>query len=397
MTTTSVPFGQTTSNIAVQHQAKRRLASIDALRGLVIVIMLIDHIRDIFFNHLNISDPVDALTTEPDQFILRLLSSLCAPVFVLLTGISAYLYGLNHNKQQVAHFLFKRGLLLILLEITLISIAWTGSVPPSKLYLQVIWVIGLSMVIMAGLIYLPSPAQWLVVIAGITGHNLLDAIVLTPDHGMHTLWAILHQRDWLQITDTLSARTSYPLLPWPSVMLLGYLLGGWFKPEVIPSDRQTRLIKLGLALLAAFAMIRALNVYGDAPWFTGEHASITIMSFLALTKYPPSLLFIAFTLGVGLIVLACLERWQDRRILQPLVDFGSAPMFFYILHLYCIGISYLLCIRIFGRNYGNQYGFEHLWQLWMMFFALIFPLYFATRWFGRLKQRRRDIRWLKYF
>ena len=144
-----------------QAKVKRRLASIDALRGLVIVIMFIDHLRDMFFLHIQLSDPVDANTTTPAFFLLRLLSSLCAPVFVLLTGLSAFLYGLHHTKKEVAHFLLKCGLILIALEVSIISIAWTGNVPPSKLYLQVIWVIGLSMVLMSVMIYMPRKIQWL--------------------------------------------------------------------------------------------------------------------------------------------------------------------------------------------------------------------------------------------
>lgn len=387
---------QSNSDQSTQLKVNKRLASIDALRGLVIVIMLVDHIRDIFFNHLNISDPVDVLTTDTSQFLIRLFSSLCAPVFVLLTGLSAYLYGLHHSKEQIAAFLLKRGLFLIFLEVTVISVAWTGAIPPSKLYLQVIWVIGLSMIAMAGLIYLPKPAQWLVILSGIVGHNLLDGIHLTHEHSLHTVWAIVHQRDWIHITDTLSARTSYPLLPWPSVMLLGYQLGKWFKPDIKNEVRQSRLIRLGLGLLISFCLIRFINQYGDDHWFVSEHLNITLMSFFALTKYPPSLLFLLFTLGIGVIILACFERWQDKRFVLSLVSFGSAPMFFYIVHLYLIGICYLLCIKFFGINHGDKYGFDSMWQLWLMFVGMMLPLHFLTGWFGQLKQTRKDIRWLKY-
>jgi uncharacterized membrane protein len=393
MTDTVQHLGSKTEQLTIN----QRLASIDALRGLVIVIMLVDHIRDIFFGYLNIGDPVDALTVDTGQFIIRLLSSLCAPVFVLLTGLSAYLYGLNHSKRQLAEFLLKRGLVLIFLEVTIIGFAWTGRLPPDTFYLQVIWVIGLSMIALAALMHLPSKVQWLIILFGIVGHNLLDNIALPSEHSLHAIWAILHQRDWLQVTENISIRTSYPLLPWPSVMLLGFQLGKWFRPEMSGKARQLRLHKLGFGLLITFFIIRAVNYYGDTPWFVSEHLSVALMSFLALTKYPPSLLFLLFTLGVGLIILAYFERWQDKKIIMPFVTFGSAPMFFYIFHLYLIGISYLLCIMLLGPTHGEKFGFDEMWQLWVLFFVLLLPLYFSTLWFGKLKQRRKDIRWLKYF
>ncbi|MDP2561922.1 DUF1624 domain-containing protein [Psychrobium sp. 1_MG-2023] len=374
-----------------------RLASIDALRGLVIVIMLIDHIRDVFFLHVQIGDPVNVLDTDFSHFILRLLSSLCAPIFVLLTGLSAYLYSLHHSRKQLAQFLFSRGLLLVMLEITVISIAWTGTVPPEKLYLQVIWVIGLSMILMSMFIYLPRSALWLIAIVGIAGHNMLDNIILDSQHHLHTLWAIIHQRDWIELTTTLKARTSYPLVPWPSIMVLGFLIGPLIYNSTTNQLNPRRLLQIGGGLLVSFVLLRSLNVYGDSPWFGGDHIGITIMSFFALTKYPPSLLFILFTSGVGCLILAYFDSRTTNYLVRPLTHFGSAPMFFYITHLYMIGISYLVFVISFGKTQGKYFGFDHLGYLWLMFIVLIIPLYFMTRWFGRLKQRRRDIRWLKYF
>lgn len=373
-----------------------RLNSIDALRGLVMVIMLIDHIRDIFFGHIVIHDPVDVTSTDISQFTIRLFSSLCAPIFILLTGISAYLYGQKYSKTDVARFLFTRGVVLILLELTVINTAWTGEIPPSKLYLQVIWVIGLSMVTLSLMIFMPKKLQWFIVIIGIGGHNLLDDIVLLPHHDWYNLWAILHQRDWIQVSETLIARTSYPLIPWPSVILLGYLLGHWFTDNFDSSERRNKLIKLGLSLILLFVFIRALNVYGDQPWTSHDSFFVSLMGYLALTKYPPSLLFLLFTIGVGAIILTVIEKYSHKPFVKKLASLGSAPMYFYILHLYCLGVCYLLFKMYFLANYNNKFVFDSIWQLILLFICLIGPLYYATARFGRLKQKRRDIKWLKY-
>lgn len=378
-------------------QVNKRLINIDALRGLVIVFMLIDHLRDMFYLHVQVADPVDVTVTEPALFLLRLLSSLCAPIFVLLTGLSAYLYALNHSKHEVAKFLFTRGAILILLELTVISVAWTGSIPPSKLYLQVIWVIGLSMMLMSVLIYLPNKLQWAIAILLIVGHNALDNIYLPSDHRFHTIWAILHQRDWLVLTETLKARTSYPLIPWPGIMLLGYLLGRLFQPSTPAEFRYKKLLQLSIFFMISFILIRVVNLYGDTAWFIGENLGITVMSFFALTKYPPSLLFTLFTLSIGFILLVWFEKKPTNKLTKICVNFGSAPMFFYISHLYVIGILYLVCVNIWGKTQGKYFGFDHLGWLWFLFCLMIVPLYFATKWFGQLKQRRKDIRWLKYF
>ena len=374
-----------------------RLASIDALRGLVIIIMLLDHIRDTYFIHIQLSDPVNVTETSVGLFLVRLLSSLCAPVFIFLTGLSACLYGFQHSKIQLAKFLLSRGLILMLLEVTVINFAWTGQLSPSIVYLQVIWCIGLSMVVMAGLIYLPRPFQWVLALGLIFGHNLLDAIELTTADNLHTLWALLHQRDLIPLSVELSARSSYPLLPWPGVMLFGYLLGPYFKKEITVNKRVSGLLTAAGFILATFVLIRFVNGYGDHPWFTGEHWYISVMSFLSLTKYPPSLLYLLLTLGVGFILLALFERKQNSVFIKVLADFGSAPMFFYIVHLYMIRLAYLAIFKTVGANQGKFFGFDHLAWLWLVFVIALPPLYFLTRWFGQLKQRRKDIAWLKYF
>jgi uncharacterized membrane protein len=206
-----------------------RLLSIDALRGLVILFMLLDHVRETFLLHRQVSDPMDIASTEPALFFSRSLAHLCAPVFVLLTGLSAWLFGEKYaGKADVSAFLFKRGLFLVLLEFTLVNVAWTFQLPPSVIYLQVIWAIGLSMIALSLLVWLP---RWLLLtlsLAIIAGHNLLDGLHFARESALHVPWAILHDRGWIEVGDSLRLRTSYPLLPWIGVIGLGYALGPWF-------------------------------------------------------------------------------------------------------------------------------------------------------------------------
>ncbi len=244
-----------------------RLASIDQLRGTVMLLMLLDHVRETFFLQHQVSDPMDAATVSPALFACRLLAHLCAPVFVLLTGLSAWLYGQRQAdpRRATAAFLLKRGLFLVVLELTLVNFAWTFQLPPETLYLQVIWAIGLSMIALAGLLWLPCPALLVLAIAVVAGHNLFDGLRVQGDGLLAVLWKVLHQRDWIE-AGALRLRTSYPVLPWIGVIALGYLLGPWFARERDPTQRQHWLLWAGVGALALFTLLRFANEYGDAPW-----------------------------------------------------------------------------------------------------------------------------------
>lgn len=375
-----------------------RLLSIDALRGLVIVFMLLDHVRETFFLHRQVTDPMDVAGTEPALFFSRTLAHLCAPVFVLLTGLSAYLFGEKYaGKADVCAFLFKRGLFLVLLEMTLVNFAWTFQLPPTVIYLQVIWAIGLSMLALSAMVWLPRPLLLLLSLAIIAGHNLLDGLHFTPDSALHLPWAVLHDRGWIEFSETLRLRTSYPVLPWIGVIGLGYALGPWFGRAADAALRQRSLLMAGLAGLVGFGALRLLNGYGEKPWAVGDTWLQTLMSFFNITKYPPSLLFISLTLSLGLLLLLWLERRQGSRWLLPLTVFGSAPMFFYLLHLYVLKVLYLVAVACFGLNQGRYFGFDSVWAVWLVAGLLALALYPPVRWFSALKARRRDIAWLKYF
>lgn len=377
--------------------ARPRLQNIDALRGLAMVFMLLDHVRETWFLHLAITDPIDARTIPGAVFLARLLVSLCAPVFVALTGLGVYLYRANHTTAETTHYLVTRGLVLMAFEVFYLSELYWGITTPT-LWLQVIWCIGVCMIVMAALIRLPHAALVAIGLIILCGHNLLDPIRFEPGDPLFIPWAMLHQRDTIVLPIGLTLKTTYPVLAWIGVILLGYGIGPWFLPHVTREDRQRRLLKLGIALLAAFVVLRGLNVYGDKPWFVVDgNALRTAMSFFALTKYPASLLFLLLTLGVGALLLVWCERLRETRVVPALAVFGGAPMFFYLLHLTILRILYHAALAIWGPNKGSVFGVDHYGWVLVWYVGLLVPLYFPTAWFSRLKRRRRDIGWLKYF
>ncbi|AZF58233.1 DUF1624 domain-containing protein [Pseudomonas sp. R11-23-07] len=374
-----------------------RLLSIDALRGLVILFMLLDHVRETFLLHRQVGDPMSIDATEPALFFSRTLAHLCAPVFVLLTGLSAWLYGQKYQgRRAVSAFLFKRGLFLVVLEFTLVNFAWTFQLPPSVIYLQVIWAIGVSMLALAALVWLPRPLLITLALAIIAGHNLLDGVHFAPGSALQIAWSILHERSWIEVSDTLRLRVTYPVLPWIGVIALGYGLGPWFANAALPAVRQGYLLLAGAGALLGFVLLRAANGYGEKPWQAYDGGVQTVMSYFNITKYPPSLLFLALTLGIGLLLLLAFERAAQKRWISILAVFGAAPMFFYLLHLYVLKLLYVAAVALFGLNHGNYFGFDSMGAVWLAAFALPLALYRPVRWFAGLKARRRDITWLKY-
>lgn len=390
-----MPMPPTSLLPPLSHQ---RLQSIDALRGFVMLIMLLDHVRETFFMQHQVSDPMAVETTEPALFVSRTLAHLCAPVFVLLTGLSAWLYGEKRQRRgEVSMFLFKRGLFLVVLEFTLVNFAWTFQVPPTVIYLQVIWAIGISMMALSALIWLPRFGLLAVGLTIIAGHNLLDGVHFDAASPWHVPWAIAHDRTWLDVSSTLRLRTSYPVLPWVGVIAVGYWLGPWLHSACTPALRQRRLLHAGCGALLGFVALRAINAYGEAHWSAHPALAQTLMSFFNITKYPPSLVFLTLTLGVGLLLLRAFERAGHPRWIGVLAMFGAAPMFFYLLHLYVLKLLYLSALGVWGANQGAYFGFQTIAAVWLTSALLPLMLYPPVRWFARLKARRRDLAWLKYF
>ncbi len=376
-----------------------RILAIDALRGVVILLMLVDHVREFFYLHLQVGDPMDITATAPELAATRLTAHICAPVFVFLSGLSAYLYGQKQaSRRALSRYLLARGLFLVALEITVITFAWRFQIPPTMIFLQVIWVIGLSMITLSALIWLPMPVIIALGLVIVCGHNMLASMAFAHDSPWFIPWAILYDRSIIPLTDSISARTSYPLLPWIGVIALGYASGRLF--GLSETDRRRILIVGGLAMLALFVILRATNLYGETQgWQAMESGLLSALSFLNLTKYPPSLLFLLATLGLAALILAWFEWLQAREPhwMRPLVTFGRAPLFFYVSHLYLIHLLYLMALETLGANQGERYGFESVSFIWLTAAALTPLLYALCRWFLDYKQAHREQRWLSYF
>ena len=376
--------------------SRSRIESIDALRGLVILLMLVDHAREFFFLHAQVSDPMDVAITSPALFSTRLAAHLCAPVFIALTGLAAFLYGdAKGGPAAASAFLFKRGLFLVALEWTVINFAWTFDLTPATVYLQVIWVIGLSMIALSALLHLPRSALIALGLAIVLGHNLLDGIAFADGSWWHALWAVLHDRGHIVLPWGGTARTSYPLLPWIGVIALGYAIGPWFRSGIAPSLRRSRLIATGLAALLVFAALRTVNIYGEPlPWSVGSDALQTMMSVFNLTKYPPSADFLLLTLGIGALLLAAFERLPPsaRNIL---VTFGSVPLFFYILHLYLLHLLNRLAATIWSTGDTGLVSVASVGWIWLLAVSVAIPCWFACRWFASRK-RASTKWWMRY-
>ncbi|GJE78218.1 DUF1624 domain-containing protein [Methylorubrum suomiense] len=373
-----------------------RIVSIDALRGLVMVLMLLDHLRETWFLHVPVADPIDARTALPSLYLARLAVSLCAPIFIALTGVAAYLFGTRHTLAETRAYLVKRGLVLMAFEILYLSELYWGVASPT-LWLQVIWCIGVCMIVLAALIGLPRFVLLAVGLVIVCGHNLLDPIQLRPDQPLFPVWAMLHQRDVIALPLGLVAKTTYPVLPWIGVIVLGYAIGPWFLPGVALRTRERRFVVLGGAMLVVFVLLRLTNGYGDTPWFVVEDSALrTAMSFFALTKYPPSLLFLLLTLGTGALLLVALERIGNRPLVAALAVFGGAPMFFYLFHLTVLRLLYHGAFAIWGATQGTVFGVADYGWVLVWYAGLIVPLYLPTARFSRFKASRRDIAWLKY-
>lgn len=372
---------------------KKRIDAIDMLRGLVILLMLLDHVRERFYLHMQVSDPMDIAATEPGLFFSRFAAHFCAPVFVFLTGLSAWLYAhpVQGAPRSARSFLFKRGLFLIVLEVTVITVSWMGSY--HTIWLQVIWAIGLSMLALAALLALPYRLLLLLGLLIVFGHNALTPINFAPGEWGYSLWTILHDRNILFSVDWLTVKVSYPVLPWIGVILLGYTAGPLYQLDA--AVRRRWLLRLGGACLLLLLLLRGFNIYGETlPWQLQTTATDSLMAILNFTKYPPSLHFLLVTLGIMFLLLAQMERWQSKAA-QVLVTFGSVPMFFYILHLYLLLALYSICMALFGPNQGTLFGVNQLSLVWLISVALVLLLYRPTKWFSRYKHSSKKA-WLRY-
>ena len=389
---------------------KARIESIDLLRGFAIVIMALDHVRDYFHADYFLFDPTDMQQTNGALFFTRWITNFCAPVFLFLAGTSVFLIGERKTKRQLSAFLLKRGLWLMLLETVVINFAWSFNPTYPMFRLQVIWALGLSMVFMSALVYLPYKVILALGLIILFGHNLLDNIHATGNTLPDFLWGQLHERKRFAIGNRIIA-TGYPILPWLGIMALGYCFGAFYTKKVEAAFRKKYLVTLGVVAIALFIVLRGINRYGDmSPWMMQRTTILTICSFFNASKYPPSLMYTLMTLGPALIVLAFIEKPLNK-LGKIIIVFGRVPLFFYILHLFLIHALATVAVVLSGRPWTDMisitnlnardspwlkgYGFNlgQTYLVWLLVVVLLYPL---CKWYDRYKTNHKEKWWLSY-
>ncbi len=394
---------------------KKRIESIDIVRGIAMLIMALDHLRDYFHITANTDDPLNLETTHPALFFTRFITHFCAPIFIFLSGTSIYLQSLRKTKKELGVFLIKRGLWLILVEWTIVAFAWTFNPSFSILPFQVIWAIGISMVVLGifTLLRLPYIAIFAIGIVLVAGHNLLDAYEAAPHFKAGFWWDLFHHGAFVTypITDNHVAMLVYPFPPWTGVMMLGYCSGILFTSNYTSAIRRKILIRIGIGLIVFFMLLRFSNLYGDpVPWSQQSTFFYSFLSFIKVNKYPPSLLYVCITMGPALILLALLEKPKNK-LTDGLVVFGRTAFFYYIVHLYVIHLVATILFFVRGHtmeeagNIGEKFpflfvvpgegiGLAGLYILWILLIAALYPL---CKWYDKYKTKHTEIWWLSYF
>ena len=386
-----------------------RIESIDILRGLAMVIMALDHVRDYFHHGSFFVDPTNLDTTTPYLFFTRFITHNCAPAFIFLAGTSAFLYGSKKSKPELSRFLLTRGIWLVFLEIAVNNLIWTFDITYSLLILQVIWAIGLSMIFLSFLIYLPKKALLILSVLLIASHNLLDSIVMQGESFKSIIWYILHQRVLLVVGPNQLLVFAYPIIPWIGLMALGYCFGALYKSDFDPALRKKWLLGLGFGAIALFYILRGINGYGDlVPWTVQKDTTFTILSFFNVTKYPPSLVYLLITIGPAMLFLYVIEPIKNK-VTDFLLVFGRVPLFYYFLHVLVIHIAAILTMMVTGQNWHDMiltadvfmnaklidYGYS-LFVVYIIWIALIFLLYPFSKMYMNYKAKNKDKWWLSY-
>jgi uncharacterized membrane protein len=388
---------------------KPRIRSVDALRGLIMIVMALDHVRDFFHSGAMSFSPEDLTRTTDALFFTRWITHFCAPVFMFTAGLGAFFWLARggRTKSQLSRFLWTRGLWLVLLEVTVVRLAMTFSLISGTLILEVIWALGWSMVALALLAHLPVRVLAPLSIAVIALHNLADGVQASQFGSAAWVWNILHQPGLLNVYGA-AVLVAYPLVPWIFVMAAGFCFG-----HIMAMDAPRRrlwMIRIGLAMTLAFFVLRWINIYGDPQRWSNRVPGMTVLSFLRCTKYPPSLDFLLMTLGPALLLLAWLDRVKFSAA-NPLIVFGRVPLFYFVVHLFVIhGLTIPMAYLRYGKvdfmlnplpSMGGPmklfppgFGYD-LWVVYAIWIGVVALLYPLCVWFARLKERRTDW-WLSY-
>jgi uncharacterized membrane protein len=385
-----------------------RISSIDIMRGLVMVIMALDHTRDFYHTDAFLFDPTDLSKTTPALFFTRWVTHFCAPTFVFLAGTAIHISAGRKPKNELRKFLITRGLWLILLEIVVVRFGILLNLYYDVIILQVIWAIGVSMLLMAFIIHLKDIYILAFGLVIIFSHNLLDGITISSENIFRAPFMIIHQQGFIPVNDRTGIMVFYPFLPWFGIMMAGFGLGKLYTRD-FDVLRPTYLVLAGISTILLFLIIRYLNIYGDPkPWQSYDSLTYTFLSFINCSKYPPSLLYTLMTLGPVLILLGVLEK-VNFAFLNPLLVFGRVPLFYYVLHFYILHISALFFFMQktgksldeidfhFAKGLGGLtaeggYTLPYVYLAWILVVLFLYPI---CKWYNEYKSRKKSW-WVSY-
>lgn len=368
------------------------------VRGIVMVIMALDHTREFIHTNGFFYNATDLSKVSPAVYLTRWITHFCAPTFVFLAGISAYLMLRKKTKPQLSLFLLTRGLWLVLLEVTVVNLNMWFDLTFSTTVLEVIWATGVGMVVLSGLVFLPQRMILAIGLLILVGHNALDSISFPAGTVQDLFWSMLHKPNFIPVTPSWRLLVLYPVLPWIGIIILGYCLGEVFNPAVGPQRRQQLLQRIGMGAVVVFVLMRALNVYGDPiPWQVQKKPLYTVFSFINVTKYPPSLLFTLLTLGPSIGLLGWLETKKLDRM-RFLIVYGKVPLFYFVVHFFIIHTLSIVLLLMDGVswsavNFQNGSGGvmpDHglplgmVYVVWLLVVLVMYPL---CKWYGGVKNR----------
>jgi uncharacterized membrane protein len=388
---------------------KNRITSIDLLRGTIMIIMALDHVRDYLYSGSFMFDPLDLEKTSGALFFTRWITHFCAPIFMLLAGTSAYLIGQKKTKKELSAFLVKRGLWLIFLELVVVNLGWNFNIEFPMFLFITIWALGLSMIILAVFIHLPKKLIAVICIVIIAGHNLLDNIHVAGNTLPAFGWALLHDQQFFTWHNKILL-VGYPIIPLMAIMPLGYYIGTWYAAGYDAQKRQRNLLVAGGFAIVLFIVLRYTNLYGDpVKWSVQKNAFFTFLSFINVNKYPPSLLYVLITLGSACLFLSFTEKLKGA-VVNVVSVYGRVPMFYYLIHIYVIHlIAMIASAFIPGQDWHIWILTKPLWFItdlkgygfslpvaYLIWIGIVIALYPLCKWYDRYKQGNKDKWWLSY-
>lgn len=389
---------------------KKRITSVDLLRGVIMIVMALDHTREFFHSAALTSNPLDLNTTTPVLFFTRWITHLCAPVFVFLSGTSAFLQSARKSKKELSIFLITRGIWLIIAEVTIVNLIFSFDISYSAIALEVIWAIGISMVILGLVIWLPFEIILAIGLLIVLGHNALDFYEKEQTTPFSAGYNLMHRVGFHSLSDNHQLLILYPFLPWTGLMMLGYCLG-----KILRNDntayRKKFLVITGISVIGLFIILRFINVYGDPfPWSQQGSGFYTFLSFINASKYPPSLFFLSMTIGPALFLMAWWDNFQNgfTRIVSV---YGRVPFFYFLTHFFLIHLFSAIAFFMRGHTFaedaadlstpfikfikeGEGVQLRYVYLIWL---AIVIVLYPVCKWYDNYKTRHKEKKWLSYF